>query len=411
MGIVVHIKGVEKMPITTLSAEFVRNAKCPEGKPKENFYDSSITGFILEVRSTGGKTYALRYKDQHGRQCQHKIGSFKDISFDRARNAASIIRSRVVLGENPGEDKRIKRAVPTIADFNRDLYMPFIKVDKRSWKADESCLRCYVLPRFGSYHMDKITQQEVTNFHHSMRTKGYADGTSNRALVLLKYMFNLALRWKVPGINFNPAADVKLFELHNARERFLTVEETQRLREALENNANTQLKYIVPLLLLTGARKRELLEARWENIDIERRTWKIPMSKTGLRYIPLSSAVLAILAQLPRWEGCPFAVPNPATLKPYNQIHFSWNKARVAAGLPEVRMHDLRHSLASNMVNSGRSIYEVAKVLGHSRLKTTERYAHLSQEMLLAAVDAAADATGMNWGQATTDTREVNETP
>jgi integrase len=391
------------MPVVSLSAEFVRNAVCPEGKAKENYYDTAITGFILEVRQTGGKTYALRYKDPHGRQCQHKIGDSKSISFDKAKNAAQIIRSRVVLGEDPSAEKRIKRMVPTLADFCKDRYMPFAKSYKRSWRSDDSLLNNHILPRFGSYHLDKINQADITEFHHSMKAKGYALGMANRPLVLLKYIFNLALKWKIPGVELNPAAEVKLFEANNARERYLTAEECQRLMEALEHNENTQMKYIVPLLLLTGARKRELLDACWEHFDIDRRTWRIPMTKTGkARHVPLSSAVLSVLAQLPRWEGCPYLVPNPKTLKPYNQIHFSWNKARIAAGLPDVRMHDLRHSMASNMVNSGRSLYEVAKVLGHSQLKTTQRYAHLSQETLLAAVDAAANATGTIWGQAQT---------
>jgi integrase len=169
----------------------------------------------------------------------------------------------------------------------------------------------------------------------------------------------------------------------------------------LEGSDNTQLKFIIPLLLLTGARKRELLDARWEHFDLGRRIWTIPTCKTGkARHVPLSSAALSILAQLPRWDGCPFVVPNPKTRVPFVSIFISWNTARKRADLPDVRMHDLRHSMASNMVNSGRSIYEVAKVLGHTQLKTSQRYSHLSQETLLAAVDAAADATGANWGPA-----------
>ena len=124
------------------------------------------------------------------------------------------------------------------------------------------------------------------------------------------------------------------------------------------------------------------------------------MSKSGKsRHVPLSKAVLDIIQKLPRFDGCPYLLPSNLTMKPFSQIHKAWNNARVAAGLPDVRMHDLRHSMASNMVNSGRSIYEVAKVLGHSQLKTTQRYAHLSQETLLEAVDAAAEATGTDWGQ------------
>lgn len=388
------------MPIVTLNANFANNAVCPEGKTKENYYDTAITGFILEVRSTGGKTYALRYKDQHGRQCQHKIGDWKSVSFDKARNAAQILRSKVVLGENPSEERRTKRSVPTLAEFCEEKYLPFIKGYKRSWRSDDSLLRCHVLPRFGKSHLNKITEQAVIEFHHSMRANGYALGMANRGLVLLKYIFNLALKWQTPGVESNPAAGVKLFEANNARERFLTAEEVQRLRDAIEKSRNPQLKYIVPLLLLLGCRKQELIESRWTDFDLAHRTWRIPMSKSGkARHVPLSSAVLSILAQLPRFEGSPFVIPNPETLKPYVQIHRSWDYARKAAGLPEVRMHDLRHSMASNMVNSGRSIYEVAKVLGHSQLKTSQRYAHLSQETLLAAVDAAANATGTNWGE------------
>jgi site-specific recombinase XerD len=108
--------------------------------------------------------------------------------------------------------------------------------------------------------------------------------------------------------------------------------------------------------------------------------------------------MLSELAKLPKWNECSYLVPNPKTLKPFVSIFGSWNTARKLAGLPEVRMHDLRHSMASNMVNSGRSIYEVAKVLGHTQLKTSQRYSHLSQETLLAAVDAAADASGVELG-------------
>ena len=181
----------------------------------------------------------------------------------------------------------------------------------------------------------------------------------------------------------------------------MTAQETQRLRLALEHSENSQLRYIVPLLLLSAARKRELLEAKWEYFDLERRTWRIPTSKTGkARHVPLSAAVLSVLAQVPRWEGCAYVVPNPKTREPYVSVFCSWNIARKQAGLPEVRMHDLRHSMASNMVNSGRSIYEVAKVLGHTQIKTASRYSHLSQATILDAVDAAANATGTNWSPA-----------
>jgi site-specific recombinase XerD len=112
--------------------------------------------------------------------------------------------------------------------------------------------------------------------------------------------------------------------------------------------------------------------------------------------------MLSVLSQVPRWSGCSFLVPNPKTKLPYVSIYCSWHTARTQAGLKDVCMHSLRHSMASNMVNSGRSILEVAKVLGHTQLKTSQRYSHLSNETLLAAVDASANATGTDWGPAQT---------
>ena len=388
------------MPNVNLSAEFVRNAVCPEGKNKIDYYDNAITGFILECRASGGKTFSLRYRDPHGKQCQHKIGDSASISFDKAKQAATVLRSRVVLGESPSEERKAKRLIPTLAEFAAERYMPFVKGYKKSWDSDDSYLRNHLLPKFGSLHLDEIKQEAVIEFHHGMRAK-YALATCNRMIILLRYMYNLAKKWKIPGGDNNPTTGVQLYECNNARERFLTAEETQRLREALETSENTQLRYIVPLLLLSGARKRELLDAKWEHFDLERRSWRIPTSKTGkARHVPLSAAMLSVLSQVPRWPGCSLVVPNPKTKQPYVSIFCSWNTARKEAGLPEVRMHDLRHSMASNMVNSGRSIYEVAKVLGHTQLKTSQRYSHLSNETLLAAVDASANAAGTNWGPA-----------
>jgi integrase len=381
---------------TTLSAEVVRTAICPPGKNKFNLYDTNIVGFIVEIRKTGGKTYALRYKDPHGRQIQHKIGDAQSISFDKSKNAAQILRSKVVLGEDPSAEKRIKKMVPTLEEFVRDSYLPFIKTDKRSWQSDVTLLDNHVLPRFGSLYLDKITEQAINDFKQAMLSKDYKMGYVNRSLVLIKYMFNLALKWKIAGVTINVARDVKFFQANNERTRHLSVDENEHLLAELGNSRNTQLKYIVPLLLLLGCRKRELLDSQWEDFNLQKRMFRVRMSKSGkARHVPLSLTAIEILNQLPRWEGCPYVVPNPATKLPYVQIQRAWDTARKAAGLPDVRMHDLRHSMASNMVNSGRSIYEVAKVLGHSQLKTSQRYAHLSNETLLAAVDAAAVATGL----------------
>jgi len=389
------------MPLITLDANFVRTATCPAGKNKENYYDTAITGFILECRSTGGKTYALRYRDTHDRQIQHKIGDVKSISFDKARSAAQTLRARVVLGEEFSEVKKIKRQIPTLSEFFYERALPFAKgSNKRSWKSDDSIFRNHLQPRFGNIHLDEISHQAVYEFHHALLAGGYAKATCNRALVLLKLLYNLGRRWKIPGTETSPCMDVPHFVANNSRERFLTSEETKLLLTELEKSDNPQLKNIVAILILTGARKRELLDARLNDIDTERCIWTIPLSKSGkARHIPLSDAALSVLTQLPRWDGCPYLVPNPKTLKPYTCFYRAWDTARKNVGLSEVRIHDLRHSAASFLINANISIFEVSKILGHSQIKTTQRYAHLSQDTLLAAVNTAANATGVNWSQ------------
>jgi integrase len=155
------------------------------------------------------------------------------------------------------------------------------------------------------------------------------------------------------------------------------------------------LKHIVPMLILTGARKREVLDAQWQDFDLERRQWKIPMSKSGsARHVPLSDGALAVLREVPQVEGCSYTFANPKTRLPYASIFRSWDNARKRAGLAEVRIHDLRHSFASLLINQGRSLYEVQRLLGHTQVKTTQRYAHLANETLLAAANAATDAVG-----------------
>ena len=226
-----------------------------------------------------------------------------------------------------------------------------------------------------------------------MRAKGYALGTCNRCLILLRYAMNLAVRWEMPGMASNPTKDVPLFENPNKKERFLSQEEAQTLYEAVCQSDNPMLRYIVPMLILTGARKREVLDAKWEDFDLAAQQWRIPFTKSGKpRYVPLSTGAIHLLASTPRREDCPWAFPNPKTGKPYVSFFYSWDTARKQAGLADVRIHDLRHSFASFLVNAGRSLYEVQKILGHTQVKTTQRYAHLSQDTLIEAANEVAKA-------------------
>ena len=273
-----------------------------------------------------------------------------------------------------------------------DHYLPHIKMTRRNTSSDESFLRLHLLPRLGAAPMSEIDQQDLVEMHQSLLAQGYAKAMANKAFILPKIIFNLAMKLNQPDVSSNPAQGITLTDPQNAKERYLTKEEVQRLMVAIDQSENKQLKHIVTLLLLTGARKREILDARWEEVNLDRRYLRVPLSKSGKpRFIPLSLAAIKVLELLPRFDGCPYVVPNPDTGKPYGNLYVPWNTARKRAGLPDVRMHDLRHSYASNLVNAGTSIYVVSRALGHASLKNTARYSHLSQETLWEAADRAAD--------------------
>lgn len=384
------------MPILTLNALAVRSVRCPEGKPRIEFFDNTTPGFSLEVRATGGKTYYLRYRDAHSRQRQYRIGDSKSISLDQARKVALKLRGQIALGIDPTAEKSTRRSVPTFADFIEQRYLPFVKGYKRSWKTDESLLRNHLLPALGKRHLDEISKTDIVSIHHGRRAAGAALGSANRLLIMLRYIFNLAVRWETPGVTVNPTKDVGLFENPNKMERYLSQAEAQRLYETVCESENTMLQFIIPMLILTGARKREVLDAQWQDFNLLLRQWRIPVTKAGKpRYVPLSDGVLQLLAAVPHNGDCPWVFPNPQTRRPYVSFFCSWDTARAKAGLADVRIHDLRHSFASFLVNAGRSLYEVQKILGHTQVKTTQRYAHLSQETLIDAANAAMLATGV----------------
>jgi len=146
------------------------------------------------------------------------------------------------------------------------------------------------------------------------------------------------------------------------------------------------------MLLYTGARRNEVLAARWSDIDFASHQWRIEFNKSGkTRYVPLSAGAESLLHSIDQVPGVDHIFFNPDTMLPYVNIFHAWNRVRKAAGIQDVRTHDLRHSHASFLVNKGRPIYEVQKILGHSNVKTTERYAHLSNDTLLAATNVVSD--------------------
>lgn len=378
-----------------LTQSFIKTATCPVGRKKIEFFDTVDRSFSYEVRDKGGGSYYQRYRDQRGRLRQIKIGSECDLSLADARKLAREIRKKVALGEDPLAKKQELRSGITFAQFIVEQYLPFIKSYKRSWQTDVSILNNWLTPRFGDRYLDEITRQDIVRLMADRSATKAAPGSVNRLLIMMRYIFNLIIRWEVAGITVNPTRNIPLLPEGNRKERYLKKEEARRLYNAVCRSENKILQYITAMLLLTGARKREVLDAQWEDFDFDNRRWRIPTTKLGKpRHVPLSDGAISVLKAVPKIEGCPWVFANPETHKPFVSIFAAWNTARKNAGLEDVRIHDLRHSFASLLINSGRSLYEVQKLLGHTQLKTTQRYAHLAPETLLDASNAATRAIG-----------------
>ena len=356
--------------------------------------DAKVKGLQLERLRTGVGKWRFRSEDEdgRGRSCI-TLGDAPLLSLAEARLLAEKAKKQIAMGEHPAAKKALNRQVPMIYDFIHSSYLPFVVGYKRSWKCDAGLLRKHIEPIWGKRYLDQITKADVIALMAKHRTT-HAPGSCNRLLILLRYVFSCSLKWETPGIKANPTAGIPLMKEDNVKERYLSTEEAQRLYEVLTRSDNVMLQYIIPMLILTGARKREVLDARWEDFDYERRLWRIHTTKLGKpRFVPMSDGVINLLESVPRHD-CEWTFPNPKTLKPYVSIYYSWNSARCEAGLEDVRVHDLRHSYASFLVNAGRSLYEVQRLLGHTQIKTTQRYAHLSHDTLLDATNSVNTALG-----------------
>jgi integrase len=399
---ILHPKHSEvTMPMVNLTAAFLATGlRCPEGKTRIEFCDTELPGLYVEVRATspGQGTYYLRHKDTSGKTCHRKIGRTTDVGLTEARKAAKVLRGQVASGADLHPPKsNPKKEVPKWNDFFSQQYVPYAQPRKRSWPGDvQRNVRIQV--KFGSRRLDEITRKEIEDFHVSLLAEGLAPATADQHLRLIKRVLNLAVAWEV--IEKSPAANVKLLRVDNKRDFYLNDEQLQGLMGVLTTDSARTVCQLAMFLLSTGARLSEATGATWSQIDREHRLWRIPAlnSKSKkMRAVPLNDQALAVLDQVGTEGEYEHVFINHRWInkdgsrgKPISWVHKVWERIRVVAGLPQLRIHDLRHSHASFLVNAGRSLYEVQQVLGHSDPAVTMRYAHLSTETMLAASNAAS---------------------
>ena len=308
-----------------------------------------------------------------------------------------MVRRRPSVSSTSSPSLPVKRnsGQPERDTFNLDgfvssVYLPHIRLRKRSWRVDERIARQHLSPTFGARELADIQRHEVEDWLHGLASSGLAPATCNRILAVFKTICSLAVMRGLLPTGQSPCAGVSPFKIHAQRERYLSRDEAQRLMRALEKSDRPEA-FAIRLLLLTGARKSEVLKARWEHVRLDLRLLIVPLSKSGKpRHIPLSDEAITVIRSIPRQQGNPWLFPGHAPGKPLSDLYLLWNRLRRELGLADVRIHDLRHTFASFLVNAGHSLYEVQKLLGHGDPRTTMRYTHLGQASLVAAAQTVS---------------------
>lgn len=367
--------------------------QCPEGRTRIELCDTELPGLYIEVRATspGQGTYYLRYKDSNNKTSHQKVGRTNEISLSEARRQARNLKAEIQLGADPRGAEKARKAVITVADFFDLHYFPYVKPRKRSWKRDEELYRLRIKGAFGHKRLNEITRQQIQIFHASVLEQGLSHASADHHVKLIRQALNLAVEWEM--LEKNPAAGVPLFNVDNKVEHYLNDDELERLLEVLRTDENRTVCRIALFLLSTGCRLNEALQATWGQIDRGNRVWKIPAlnSKSKrIRSVPLNDSALDVLQQLDTEGTFEHLFVNRRTGKPYGTIMKVWSRLRTKAALPHLRIHDLRHQYASFLVNSGRTLYEVQQILGHSDPSVTQRYAHLSSKSLQEAANSAS---------------------
>ncbi|MFZ4122939.1 MAG: tyrosine-type recombinase/integrase [Caulobacterales bacterium] len=416
------------MPETArLTKRVVEAVPTPPKGSQIELWDIDLGGLHVRVMPGGRRVYRFKYR-AGGRQVIVTIGEHGTITAEQARERARALAGAVADGRDPITER--KAAAEAAAEARRravtvnqliDTYLeqgPLLDPAKRarSWEHDRSCLDAHVRVTLGKLLAASVRRGDVEGMVAAIvggktarvekigpRAKRVVRGgkaAARAALVALSTVYSWAEKRDL--IAGNPCKGVKKPPA-GKRETFLSDEQVDRLFATIsdmERDGRIAPTFgdTVRLLALTGARRGEIEGLRWEEVDLQRGVAMLPAhrSKTGRKTIPLGAPALAILAQRRAVTGTsPFVFPSlTGGAGPANALSKNWLRVREAAGLPGVRLHDLRHTLASFLVAGGASLPMIGRVLGHSSAQTTQRYAHLQADPLRALVDAATARFG-----------------
>jgi integrase len=390
----VEKKQPKKIRLTKRNVESIE----PPAKGERIVWDDTITGYGVRVSSRARHTYFIHARTRGGRQLKMKIGIHGTITAERAREIAARELGKIAGGDDPVEAKRQAKAaeaqrlaMPTVAQLCDRYLAQHAEVHKRpsSIRDDRAMIETRIKPALGTTRVPDIKKSDVEALHRSMKATPYR---ANRTLALLSKMFSLAVSWELRSNN--PAKLVKRYS-EIPRARYLSDDELGRLATALAGHPSKIAANAVRLLLLTGARRGEVLSMTWAQIDQESGVWVKAAATTKQEKehrVPLSPSALAIIEEMRegRKPGGDLVFPGRA---PGERVELkrAWRAISAAAGIDGARVHDLRHTFASLLVGRGVSLPLIGALLGHTQAQTTQRYAHVDNNPQRVATTMVAE--------------------
>jgi len=353
-------------------------------------WDRDVRGFGLRTYPSGKKTYLVQYRA--GRRTRRvTIGQHGVLTADQARTEAKQLLAAVARGQDPSAIRHAKRHAPTIAGLCDRFLEEYVDQHCKPTTARDyrSIIRRFIRPILGPIAIAEVNRADVVAFHHGLRETPYQ---ANRAASMLSKLFNLAEDWGLRPAGSNPARRIKKYR-EEEKKRYLSDDEQIRLGETLaealeEGSESVHAVSAILLLIYTGCRLSEILTLRWDYVTTHH--LELPDSKTGRRRIPLPREAYDILAELTREDSNPFVIVGDVEGERLVNLQKPWNRIRKRAGIPDVRMHDLRHTYASVAMKDGIDPFTLKEILGHKNLTTTLRYAHLADEAVLSAAGSVA---------------------
>jgi integrase len=378
--------GADTIPYMTtgrrLTDQAVRQLP-PPAKGNRIAYDNDVPGFGCRVTAAGAKSWILNYRRKaDGVERRYTIGSWPSWSVVGAREEAKRLRRAVDGGGDPVGEAQAMRDAPTLADLAERFLAEHVARRRPSTQlAYRIVLRKYIVPALGRKKVAAVEPENIERLHALVSRQHPTQ--ANRVLAVTAAMFQRAVKWKLRPDN--PCKGVERNREH-ARRRYLRPDELTRLSAALAKDRNQRAANVFRLLLLTGARRSEVLFATWPQFDLAAGTWTKPAHATKQNRehtIPLSAPARQLLQRMhdQRHSDSPWLFPGRNGKKPRQDTGYAWARVLAAAGIHGLRIHDLRHSYASALVNAGFSLPVIARLLGHSQVTTTARYSHLYDDV------------------------------